>query len=85
MSKKEKLIKKLKAGAGSFTFDEAMALLGALGYVMTNKGKTSGSRVSFANTETGAKIIMHKPHPQKELKEYQVRQLREHLEEEGLL
>ena len=85
MSKKEKLMKKLIAGGGSFTFDEAYTLLGALGYVMTNKGKTSGSRVSFVRTETGAKIIMHKPHPRNELKEYQVRLLREHLEEEGLL
>ena len=84
MSKKEKLIKKLKAG-GPFTLNEAAVLLRALGYVKTNKGKTSGSRVSFVNTETGTKIIMHKPHPQKELKDYQIRQLREHLEQEGSL
>lgn len=85
MSKKEKLIKKLKEGGGSFTFDETEALLRTLGYVKTSKGKTSGSRVCFVNMKNGAKIIMHKPHPRKELKEYQIRQLREHLEQEGSL
>ena len=85
MSKKEKLIQKLRSGEGSFTFDEAEVLLGFLGYRKSNKGKTSGSRVAFENKESGVRIIMHRPHPQKELKDYQVRQLREHLEQEGLL
>ena len=30
-------------------------------------------------------ILMHKPHPQKELKAYQVKQLLETLKQEGLL
>jgi hypothetical protein len=31
---------------------------------MSNKGKTSGSRVKFINKEIQAAIIIHKPHKQ---------------------
>ena len=51
----------------------------------TPKGKTSGSRVVFVSDEYGIKILMHKPHPRKELLEYQVRQLIEQLEQEGFI
>ena len=54
------------------------------GEINGEKGRTSGSRVVFSNEEHGS-ILLHKPHPQKELKEYQVRQLLEHLEQEGLI
>lgn len=47
MGKKEKLIAKLKSNPKDFTFDEMKTLLEALGFVMSNKGKTSGSRVKF--------------------------------------
>ncbi len=83
MSKKEKLISKLKSNAKSFSYDDAETLLGMLGYRKTNKGKTSGSRVRFINDESGNVISLHKPHPQKELKEYQVRQLIDELTREG--
>ena len=85
MGQKEKLIEKLKSNPKTFTFDDAVSLLGYFTFRMNNKGKTSGSRVMFTSREYQTKIILHKPHPQKELKEYQVRQLIEKLEEEGLL
>lgn len=83
MGRKDKLLAKLKTNPKDFTFDEAETLLGYLGYEKYNKGKTSGSRIMFAN-ETH-KILLHKPHPRKELLEYQTKQLREQLEQEGLL
>ena len=83
MGRKEKLLAKLKTNPKNFTFDEAETLLGYLGYAKCNKGKTSGSRIMFTN-ETH-KILLHKPHPRKELLEYQTKQLREQLEQEGLL
>ena len=52
--------------------------------VRSNKGKTSGSRVMFTS-EQHAPILLHKPHPRKELLEYQVKQLLEVLEQEGLI
>ena len=33
------------------------------GYVESNKGATSGSRVRFYNPDTGAMVMLHKPHP----------------------
>lgn len=46
--------------------------------------KTSGSRVVFISKEHPT-IFMHRPHVRKELLEYQVKQLIEILEQEGLL
>lgn len=85
MGQKEKLIKKLKSIPKDFTFDEAESLLGYFSYYRTNKGKTSGSRVMFTSEEHDAKILLHKPHPRKELLEYQIKQLIEQLNQEGLL
>ena len=84
MGQKEKLIKKLKSRPKDFTFDEAEALLKYFTYSRSNKGRTSGSRVMFVSDEY-APILLHKPHPRKELLDYQVKQLIEVLEQEGLL
>lgn len=84
MGKKEKLIQRLKSKPKDFTFDEAETLLGCLSYSRSNKGKTSGSRVSFTS-ENHASILLHKPHPNKELKDYQVQQLIEILQQEELI
>ena len=84
MGQKEKLIEQLKRRPKTFTFHDAEVLLAYLEFTKSNKGKTSGSRVMFSSEEHGS-ILLHKPHPQKELKEYQVKQLRELLEQEGLI
>ncbi len=84
MGQKEKLIRKLKSGPKDFTFDDALRLLGYFDYSISNKGKTSGSRVMFTS-EQHPPILLHKPHPRKELLEYQVKQLIEVLEQEGLI
>ena len=83
MGKKEKLIKRLKSRPKDFTFEEAESLLGYLDYFRFDKGKTSGSRVIF-KSDMHAPIMLHKPHPRKELLEYQIKQLIEILEQEGL-
>ncbi len=85
MGKKEKLIARLKSKPKNFTFDEAETLLGLLSYTRTNKGKTSGSRVMFKSEEHNSVILLHKPHPRKELLEYQVKQLLEVLQKENLI
>ena len=84
MSQKDKLIKKLKRLPKDFTFDEAATLLKYFEFVCSDKGKTSGSRVMFYR-EGFPPVLMHKPHPQKELKTYQLKQLLEYLTQEGLL
>jgi hypothetical protein len=83
MSKKEKLIQRLKTKPNDFTFDEADTLLTSLGMIKSNKGRTSGSRVSFIMGNI--KISLHKPHPRKELKEYQINDILAKLEREDLI
>lgn len=85
MSQKEKLIAKLKTRPKDFTFADAERLLGYFTYHRSNKGKTSGSRIMFVSDQYETKILLHKPHLRKELLEYQVKQLIEQLEQEGLL
>ena len=85
MSRKEKLIQKLKSGSLDFTIDDAEILLSYCGYSVDHKGKTGGSRIRFYNPETGRKILMHRPHPGVTLKRYQIRELITYLEEEELI
>ena len=84
MGKKEKLVRRLKEKPKDFTFEEAETLLGCFAYRPCQKGKTSGSRIMFISAEHPP-ILLHKPHQRKELLDYQVKQLLETLEQEGLL
>lgn len=84
MSKKEKLIERLMSQPKDFTFDEAVQLMGYFGYNITNSGRTSGSRVAFTNDKKDF-IRMHKPHPRKILKAYQVQNLISDLKERDLI
>ena len=52
MSKKEKLINRLKTKPKDFTYNEAKTLLESVGFTESNKGKTSGSRVVFIEHKT---------------------------------
>ena len=84
MGQKEKLIERLRSKPRDFTFDEAETLLGYLSYRRSDKGRTSGSRVAFVSDDH-APILLHRPHPRKELLEYQIKQLLDTLEQEGLI
>ena len=84
MGQKGKLIEKLMARPKTLSFDDAESLLRYFSYRRSNKGKTSGSRVMFISEEHPP-IMLHKPHPRKELLEYQIKQLTEILKEEGLI
>jgi len=83
MSKKEKLIAKLKSRPKDFSFSQAKTLLEMCGYTTLTSGKTGGSRIGFVK---GQKVFrMHKPHPRNELYAYQIKELLDELEQEGLL
>jgi hypothetical protein len=81
MSKKAKLLARLSKRPKDFTFEEARTLMESFGYVTSHGGKTSGSRVKFY---LGKKVFtMHKPHPRKELLDYQLSNIIDELTEEG--
>ena len=67
MSTKDKLIERFKKQPKDFTWDELIRLFGYFGFIVYNKGKTSGSRAIFSNGEK--EYIIHKPHPKNIIKE----------------
>ena len=73
MSKKEKLIKRLKSKPTDFTYDDAESLLLSLGFAKFKAGKTGGSRVKFMYSSTA--LMLHKPHPRNVLEPYQVNKI----------
>ena len=64
MSTRDKLIERFKNQPKDFTFNELVKLLRGFGFEMSNKGKTSGSRVRFTNEKLKIIIDLHKPHAQ---------------------
>ena len=84
MSKKEKLIARLKEKPKDFTFEEVIQLMGYFDYRLASGGKTGGSRVAFTNDKKDY-IRMHKPHPRTILKSYQVQNLIDDLKERDLI
>jgi hypothetical protein len=85
MSKEEKLKQKLLTLPKDFTFDELSTLLRRLGFDVSNKGATSGSRVAFINKETKDIIRVHKPHPQKEVNISALKEVRDILIEKNFI
>lgn len=83
MSIFEKRKRRLSSEPSDYTYEEAKALLAQLGYVEYNKGRTSGSRVCFFRQSDGDTILLHKPHPDKILKHYAVKELKDKLEANG--
>ena len=84
MSKKEKLIARLKEKPKDFTFEEVIQLMGYFDYRLASGGKAGGSRVAFTNDKKDY-IRMHKPHPRTILKSYQVQNLIDDLKERDLI
>ena len=84
METKEKLRERFKKMPSDFTFDEMIRLLEGYGYVKSDKGRTSGSRVIFKNGDKRP-IMLHKPHPGNIVKEYAMKQVLDDLREAGFI
>lgn len=67
MSKEEKLISRLLMVPSDFTINEITTLLKRLGFELSNKGNTSGSRIAFVHNKNKDIIRLHKPHPKNTL------------------
>ena len=84
MSTIEKLRENLKSRPKVFDWSDMTRVLLSLGYTERVGGKTSGSRVRFIH-KTAAPIVLHRPHPGNEMKQYMVKFVADMLEGEGLL
>lgn len=80
---KKTLIERFKLLPKDFTWDELKRLFSILGFELGNKGKTSGSRVIFDNGR--ARYIAHKPHPDKYIKGYVMKQVLDFLTKNELI
>lgn len=83
MGTKDKLIQRFKELPNDFTWTELVRLFGIFGYEISNKGKTSGSRVIFKKGESA--YTAHKPHPGSVVKPYVMKQAYEFLKNNRLL
>lgn len=84
MAQADKTIEKIKAKptSSNIKWDELVVALKHLGYKeITN----SGSRRKFFNVEMNNLISFHRPHPGNEVKPCYIKQVREKLEEIGLI
>ena len=84
MSRRDKLIARLKTRPRDFTWDELVRLLEGLGYAELKAGKTGGSRRRFVHPNAPA-IALHMPHPGNIVRMYVVDELLRVLNEEGLI
>ncbi|MEI7522876.1 MAG: type II toxin-antitoxin system HicA family toxin [Mariniphaga sp.] len=85
MGTKEKLIERFKKQPKDFSFDELMRLFRILGFEVSQKGKTSGSRLEFINKDQGLSYGAHKPHPDSAIKSYVMKQVLEFLTHNNLI
>jgi hypothetical protein len=85
MGTKQKLIERFKRQPKDFTFNELIRLFQVLGFEVSQKGKTSSSRVEFVNSEKELSFGAHKPHPDSALKSYVMKQIFEFLTSNKLI
>lgn len=85
MSRADKLLERFLSKPKDFTFDELRRLLKRSGYEEVKSGKTSGARVAFINRQTKSIIRLHTPHPNSELRRYQLDDAEEVLRRAGVI
>ena len=85
MTKKEKLIERMRRLPKDFTFVELETVLLQLGFEKDDKGKTSGSRVRFYNKDKQMQYLAHKPHPANIVKEKALKDIVDYLTENKLI
>ena len=79
MSTKEKLRERILLFPSDLKYSEMKSFLISLGYTESNKGATSGSRVSFISSTE--KITFHKPHGVNPMKKITIKQIVEALKQ----
>jgi len=84
MSRRDKLVARLRGKPKDFTWEELVRLLEGLGYNEAATGRTGGSRRRFVHA-TAPTIALHKPHPGNIVKAYVIEDVVRLLTEEGLI
>lgn len=85
MAKIDSLLEELcaKPTPSDFKYSDLCRIMTHFGYLESNKGATSGSRVKFHNPGTKAVLLLHKPHPGDEMAKAVVNSVVKFLEDHG--
>lgn len=81
MSKHQKALQRLFSKPTDFKWNELCSLLDHIGF---KRLEGDGSRVKFFHKEKNVLISLHKPHPEKIIKEYVVRNVIKKLKKMGV-
>jgi len=81
----EKLLNRFLSKPKDFTFKEMKKLLRGLGYQEIKSGTTTGSRIAFFHDGIRHIIRIHKPHPEKTMKRYQLDFIEDELKKREIL
>ena len=85
VSRSAKLLQRFQRKPKDFSYGELRRLLNSFGYAETSPGRSSGSRVAFINPDTRDVIRLHRPHPARIMKTYQLELIEQHLKQKGYL
>lgn len=82
MGRTERLLKIIQTKPRNFKWNDVITLLSSLGYKQLKGG---GSRRKFYHDKTENILILHEPHPEKEIKIYAVKLIVNSLKEIGAI
>ena len=85
MSRATKLLQRFLRKPKDFSYAELTRLMNAFGYAEESTGRSGGSRVAFINPDTRDVVRLHRPHPAKIMKTYQLELIEQHLKQKGYL
>jgi len=85
MSAHDKLLRRFLSKPKDFTVSELKSLLRGFGYKEIKTGTTAGSRSAFYCEERSHIIRLHRPHPDRALKRYQLDLIEEELRSREVL
>lgn len=85
MSRRDKLLRRFLAIPADFEWEEMNKLMRDFGYAEAKPGRTSGSRVAFVHRLSGHIIRLHRPHPGKIARRYQIELVEEALRAKGFI
>ncbi len=85
MARSEKLLERFLSKPTDFKYDELRRLLRGFGYEELKTGKTTGSRIAYANRQTKDIIRLHRSHPRPILRRYQIDLIEAALREKGYI
>ena len=80
MSKKEKLLQKLRHANSTFAWTDLRTLLSQLGFEQYER---AGSRVVFMHKDTKHSLHLHKPHPENHIKGGALKAVKHYLTDRG--